>query len=273
MSDTHQTTVVTGAGSGVGFALVRELLASGKRVAAIVRRPLPSEAMFDAAIRDRRMMVYEGDLADQESREGLIARLANGEPKIEVLFNNAGVSPGEMNWSPQGRELCFEVNMLAPYLLLQGLRKNLAWGGGRVVNTSSNALLYVKQFDAATLTHPNGPYKKLFGPYAQSKLALSLWTYAIADELSQEGIKIVSADPGPNKTAMTGSDGMPLPLRLFARLMFKPPSHGAHLLLQASVSAAPSGSFLTKGKETDLPFLIEAPKVLGKMRSVEATCI
>ncbi|MFD2876985.1 hypothetical protein ACFTAO_14975 [Paenibacillus rhizoplanae] len=60
-----------------------------------------------------------------------------------------------------------------------------------------------RRFDPATLERP-AKFAKLTGPYADTKLALSLWTAELAPALAAEGIMIRSADPGGNNTMRSG---------------------------------------------------------------------
>ena len=98
-----------------------------------------------------------------------------------MLFNNAGVSFGELSYSQQGREMHFEVNSIVPYLELKELLKARF---KTVINTSSNALLYLKEFDQ----NLGVPCRVQEADYAASKLALSLWTQEIAPSMQADGI-------------------------------------------------------------------------------------
>ena len=99
-----------------------------------------------------------------------------------MLFNNAGVCFADYKYSKQGREIHNEVNTLAPYIITMELKELLLQGQKKtIINTSSNSLLLLKQFDINTVIHPKTiPFKKIIGPYANSKLVLSLWTNGIA---------------------------------------------------------------------------------------------
>ncbi|MGY6251770.1 SDR family NAD(P)-dependent oxidoreductase, partial [Bosea thiooxidans] len=105
--------IVTGAASGIGLALTIRLLRNGWSVAALVRNTLPHHPELRAASDDGRLRLYRGDLANARSRQSVVAAIAEGEPAIDALFNNAGVSTGSMQFSPQGLELHFEVNCVA----------------------------------------------------------------------------------------------------------------------------------------------------------------
>lgn len=263
--------VVTGANSGVGFELTRKLLEGGARVAALVRSGFaPGNALIDAALGDGRLRVYRADFSDVASLSAALALLLQQETRVDVLFNNAGVSVGGGARSKQGRELNFEVNTVAPYLITLALRPLLRLGSAKtVINTSSNALLTVKRFDSRTLENPTD-LRKLFGPYATSKLALSLWTRELAPRLAEEGIQIRSVCPGPNKTPMSAGDGMPGWLRPLTHLFFSPPSHGAARLYDAAFGAYPGtpGGFINKGKDTPLRFTDQAGDVLAQVDAI-----
>ncbi len=152
-----------------------------------------------------------------------------------MLFNNAAAAVGGIVSSPQGREMHFEVNTVVPYIILMELKPLLEQGSLKtVINTSSNALLYIRQFTLETLQRPTA-YKAITGPYGASKLALSLWTEELAPALLADGIEIRSACPGANKTKMTSSKHFPKWLLLIRNLFFHPPSEGAARLYNAAL--------------------------------------
>lgn len=258
-----KTAVITGAASGIGLELLKRLLGEGWAVAAPVRRPLPDDPDLARAAAEGRLRIYPGDLADASSRGAVVAEIAAAEPRIDALFNNAGVSTGTLQFSPQGLELHYEVNTVAPYVLVDGLRANLAASGhGRVVNTVSNALFFDKKYDPETLAHPTRPFRVVSGPYASSKLALALWSVALAPALAAQGVTVVSVEPGPSDTPLVRGPGFPALMRPLALLIAKPPAHSAGLLLEASRSAHPSGTLLLKRKARTLPFLERAEHTL-----------
>lgn len=112
-------------------------------------------------------------------------------------------------------------------LLLKGCLKT-------VINTSSSALNMRKSFNLELLERPKKVLQSS-GPYAASKLALSLWTEGLAPSLANEGILIRSVDPGTNNTVRKGQkSGLPLWMKLFMRFT-SPPTHGARLLYDSAV--------------------------------------
>ncbi|KAI7253207.1 hypothetical protein KC345_g11398, partial [Hortaea werneckii] len=190
---------------------------------------------------------------------------------IDLLFNNAGGSFAELSYSKQGRELHYELQTVVPYIITMELKELLLKGTLRtVVNTSSNAFMMKRKFDPAALERPTA-FKKLTGPYADSKLALSLWTGEIAPQLAAEGILIRSADPGGNNTIRSGKkSGIPFWLRPVIRMFFPDPTHGAGLLYQAALGehSRKPGVFLIKNQVTPLKFTTYSRTILDKVQAV-----
>ncbi|MFP2904430.1 SDR family NAD(P)-dependent oxidoreductase [Pyxidicoccus sp. 3LFB2] len=268
----ERTALVTGASSGIGLELTRRLLSEGWRVLALNRSGLPEDdARLEEALGRKQLRVYRADLADFGSLRQALEQLQAEEEKVDLLFNNAGGSFPELTFSKQGRELHFELQTVVPYILLMELKALLKQGSLKtVVNTSSNAFKFVRRWDPDTLERP-ATFKKLTGPYAETKLALSLWTRELAPRVAAEGIKVLSVDPGGNNTLRPGNaPGLPLPVALMMKLFFPHPSRGASRLYEAAVDGhgAPSGAYVTNGAPKTLPFLEHGPKVLEKVSAI-----
>lgn len=148
-------------------------------------------------------------------------------------------------------------------LLLKGQMKT-------VINTSTTAFKMVKQFDLNILERP-AEFKKLFGPYAISKLGLSLWTREVAKSAKAEGIQLLSVDPGGNNTLRGNkTSGLPFYIKPIMKWFFPHPSHGASLLYNAALSPTEheSGTFLVKNKATALRFTEQGPAVLHRVNEI-----
>ncbi|ASA23017.1 SDR family NAD(P)-dependent oxidoreductase [Paenibacillus donghaensis] len=264
------TALITGANNGIGLELTRKLLSEGWQVIALVRSDFTADDQSIQEARTRRQLrVYRADLTDFTSLKPAIEQIKGAEEYIDVLFNNAGGSAPALAYSPQGREIQFELHTLVPYVMYMELKELLQRGTSKtVVNTSTSAFKYVKEFDPVLLERP-ASFRRLFGSYAATKLALSLWTRAIAPQAAAEGIRILSADPGGNNTLRKGKDsGLPFYVKPMMKLLFPPPSKGASLLYHAAASQAAPGSFLVKGKERELKFIAHANQVLERMQAL-----
>jgi NAD(P)-dependent dehydrogenase (short-subunit alcohol dehydrogenase family) len=261
------TALITGASSGVGYELTTRLLGEGWDVLTLTRSPLPERAPIVAASHaNGRLRSYRADLADPTHLTAALAEIRAREPSLELLVNNAAVSLDRPAPAPSGRDLHFEVNVLAPYAITTELLPLLtASGRGTIVNVASNALLTVKQLSLAELQHPTR-FKKLFGSYAASKLALALWTHEAARSLPP-GVTLRSVCPGPNDTPMTRGAGMPAWIAVLVPLLFRHPRRGAARLHAAAFGRDQNGVFLHRGKPTKLPHLAAAPAVLAAVRA------
>jgi len=206
VTSTEKSVVITGAGKGIGQALVRECLAMGWTVHATCRRDDASEALARMA-QDLpgRLESYQLDVTDA----GAILSLGEslGDKPIDILINNAGTmgSPaadqefgrceGGDNWLE-----AFQVNAIAPLLILQALVRNLELGAEKkVINISS----IVAQLEQPML---GGLYE-----YRSSKAALNAVTAGAAMDLKDKGIMVVSLHPGLVRTDMGGDYASTLP--------------------------------------------------------------
>lgn len=250
--------LITGAGAGIGLELTRRLLRDGWEVAALIRSAFSEEDDFiTKAIRSGQLRVYRADLTDFTQLRKALEQIKQHEPYIDVLYNNAGGTFHELSYSLQGRELHYELQTVVPYIIFMELLQLIEKGKSKtVINTSSSVIRLIKNFDPGTLPKPT-TFKKLFGPYATSKLALSLWTQELAATAKLKNIHLLSVDPGGNNTVRKQTKyGLPLVVRMLMRSFFPPPTKGAALLFNAAAQTSlyRSGSFLLKEQRTELPF-------------------
>lgn len=113
---------------------------------------------------------------------------------LDVLINNAGAAYGRRIITEEGLEFTFALNVLAPFVLAQGLIESLKKNGrGRIVNVSSSAHKSAK-LDLSNLFSEHG-YSRMRA-YANSKLALNLITFELAKRLSESGITCNAVNPG-----------------------------------------------------------------------------
>ncbi|WP_458120657.1 SDR family NAD(P)-dependent oxidoreductase [Paenibacillus sp. Z6-24] len=267
------TALVTGANSGIGLELTRKLLAEGWQVIAVHRSGFSEDDLtIHQAIQSRQLRTYTvSNLADYDQLRQVLQMIKHHEQQIDVLFNNAGGTFAELDYSKQGREMHYELMTVVPYIILMEL-KDLLHNGHlhTVINTSSAAVKYTKAINNEILERPT-IFRKLVGPYATSKLALSLWTQAAAPRLAKEGIMIRSVDPGSNNTLRKGKkSGLPWLVRPLMKFFFAPPTHGADQLYQGAVGehSGKSGIFVSKGQIMEMKFQEQAPEILERINQI-----
>jgi len=267
MDTNNKTAVLTGSTGGIGIELAKLLAQSGWNLALINRTQAKSDAQL-AQLRgsfpEQQFDGWIADLMDTNQVKDVVSKLVSAYPQIDALYNVSGLLTDQRIMSPQDVEGHFALNTLAPYLLIQGLRSQLAVGasdGDRsvIANFSSSAVNAVKEIDVAQLRNPD-KIGGLMDAYAKTKLAVTAVTCLLEDDLMKENILIYSVDPGATKSSMTQeSKGMPPLLRLLAPLLFKSPDRQAMKIIkgiEAAVAEGKSGLFISNGKLKPNPALV-----------------
>jgi short-subunit dehydrogenase len=187
--------LLTGASSGIGRELAKQLAARGARLAVVARRrpQLESLAKEIEAAGGARPAVIEADLSIRGAAGEVGAAALEELGQVEVLINNAGGGVGgriaAVGDRDEARE-AFEVNYWSPLALIQALEPPMRErGSGAIVNVTSMGQI---------TTWPG------FGAYAATKAALSLATETLAMELPATGVHVMEVLPGPVDTAVQG---------------------------------------------------------------------
>ncbi len=133
MTTAPRTVVVTGASSGIGAAVARQLRSRDVDVVVVGRDPARTRALAD----ELGSPGLTADFTDLSSVRSLADRLLTALPRIDVLVDNAGAALAGTTPTVDGHEVNHQVNALAPFLLLTRLTPALERTGGRVVSTTS----------------------------------------------------------------------------------------------------------------------------------------
>ena len=193
-----QTIVITGATDGLGKGLATELAPGGSRLILHGRNEEKGQALLEE-LRPRATGELEwrrADLASLDEVRDLADELLD-EDRIDVLVNNAGIGTagpgdGERAESADGYELRFAVNYLAPFLLTRRLLPLIRSSApSRVVNVSSGGQAPI-DFDDVMLERSYSGVQA----YCQSKLALVMLTFDLAEELEDSGVTANCLHPG-----------------------------------------------------------------------------
>jgi NAD(P)-dependent dehydrogenase (short-subunit alcohol dehydrogenase family) len=189
--------LVTGATAGLGRAVAGALAdhgmhvlvhgRDGKRAARVVDEIAGSGGTATAVLADLSSLQQVRGLADQLNAE---------HDAIALLINNAGIGAGRPPYrkrqlSPDGHELRFAVNYLAPVLLTRRLIPILRNGApARIVNVGSVGQAPVDLDDLRMDRHYTGAQA-----YYRSKFALAAFTFDLAKELADSGITVNCLHP------------------------------------------------------------------------------
>ncbi|KAK8379680.1 hypothetical protein O3P69_019580 [Scylla paramamosain] len=194
--------VVTGANSGIGKEVARDLASRGALVVLACRN---KEAALQAVkeIRtttgDGELIVMELDLGELSSVRSFSTSLLGKFSHLDILINNAGlyVPPGEEGRTKDGYEIHFGVNHLGHFLLTHLLLPRLQETPGARVVTVASSLYKSGKIDLQDLESKNGYDKKMRNAlYANSKLANVLHSQEIARRSAGTGLRAFALCPG-----------------------------------------------------------------------------
>ena len=140
---TGKIAIVTGAGTGVGRSAALALNKAGWMVVLAGRRDLPLKDVQSASTHPNHCLVVPTDVADPASVEKLFDSVVNHHGRVDLLFNNAGVSaPGipldELSIDQWKNVVDINLNGMF-YCLRQAFKvmKSQAPMGGRIINNGS----------------------------------------------------------------------------------------------------------------------------------------
>lgn len=185
-----KTILLTGATDGIGLETAKMLAADGHHLLVHGRSAAKLNALVDALPDGAKVESYLADLSNLDEVEKLAATVLDNHETLDVLINNAGVYKTPSPLLPDGSDVRFVVNTIAPYLLTRRLLP-LMGSTGRVVNLSSAAQAPVN-IDALLGKAKVGDMEA----YSQSKLAITGWSRAMAQKLAGDGPMVVAVNPG-----------------------------------------------------------------------------
>jgi NAD(P)-dependent dehydrogenase (short-subunit alcohol dehydrogenase family) len=198
-----RTVLVTGATDGLGKAVAADLARGGDTVLVHGRDP---ERLAATAAEIGAASTYRADYAALQEVRHLADAVLEGEERLDVLVNNAGIGTtlpgdGERMESRDGYELRFAVNYLAPFALTERLLPLLQRSApARIVNVSSAGQAPI-DFDDVMLERRYSPTQA----YAQSKLAQVMYTFDLAERLNPAQVTVDCLHPAtymPTKIVM-----------------------------------------------------------------------
>jgi NAD(P)-dependent dehydrogenase (short-subunit alcohol dehydrogenase family) len=231
--------VVTGAASGLGFAMAEVMADSGAHV---TLADLDSDGLEQAAGRlAGEVRTAQLDVSDSEAVERLFDDVVEAQGRVDVAFANAGISlePGVLD--PSGGlealdrgawDTVLGVNLNGVVFTMKAAARHMKkQGSGRIVVTASTA---------GFGTDPMVGYS-----YSATKAAVIIVVRQAALELARHGVHVNAIAPGPFRTNI-GGDAAPIPpeawndIVALGRMADPEELKGVALLL-----ASPASSFMT----------------------------
>jgi NAD(P)-dependent dehydrogenase (short-subunit alcohol dehydrogenase family) len=188
--------LVTGATSGIGRACAIAFASAGAKVACVGRKEGGLQAVSDEIRQlDAEALALQADLAAAGEAERAVAETVKAFGGIDVLVNAAGhISSGTIeNTSLQAWDDMMNVNVRAPYQLMQKALPSLIERRGNIVNVSS--VTGLRAFPGVLA-------------YCVSKAALDQLTRCASLELAAKGVRVNAVNPGVVVTEIHKRGGM-----------------------------------------------------------------
>ena len=187
----NHSVLVTGGGSGIGFALAEKFLAAGNTVAVVGRR---EDVLAEAKAKHPALIAFRADVSTAEGRERLRDEANERLPSLDILVNNAGVQQRDKlvgdipSWQHRQREIA--INFEAPIHLVDlFLLRLLARPSATIVNVSSGLAFIPSPFAAV---------------YGATKAALHSYTMSLRHHLSATEVRVVEIIPPAVNTDLGG---------------------------------------------------------------------
>ncbi|MDX6514876.1 MAG: hypothetical protein QOH73_542 [Gaiellaceae bacterium] len=182
--------VITGAAGGMGREAA---LLFSEEGASVCVADVSRAAGEQTASECREAFFHEVDVADEASVQAMLAATAERYGGIDVLYNNAGISPSDdgsiLETSVEAWDRVQAVNTKGVYLCCKhGIPYLLERGGGSVINVAS----FVALLGAATSQIS----------YTASKGAVLAMSRELAVQFAREGVRVNALCPGPVETPL-----------------------------------------------------------------------
>jgi meso-butanediol dehydrogenase / (S,S)-butanediol dehydrogenase / diacetyl reductase len=184
-----KTALITGGGTGIGFAIARRFVAEGARVAIAGRR----QEILDKAIEQLPAGMAVGccgDVSREEDAKRMAATAFSLGDRLDILVNNAGINTrgSVTDLAPHDWRNALEINLTGPFLLMKAsIPHMINAGGGSIINISS--LGGVRCMPAMSA-------------YNTSKAALIMLTQQAALDYGPQNVRCNVVCPGGVKTSM-----------------------------------------------------------------------
>ena len=228
--------VITGTASGIGAESARLFAAEGAKVVGV---DLSDEAEGDLAI--------QADVTDHKAVEDINAQAREEFGKIDVLFNNAGISPDDdrsiLDTSVESWDKVQNVNLKSVFLCCKyGIPHLLDNGGGSIINTAS----FVAVMGAAVSQIS----------YTASKGGVLAMSRELGVEFARKGIRVNALCPGPVNTPLLQELFAKDPEKAQRRFEHLPPgrfaevtelAHGALFLASDESTYVNASTFMVDG--------------------------
>lgn len=191
--------IVTGAANGIGRAIAERLASESAAVVAVDREAdTAAEAVAAMETAGGRALAVAGDVADPALSAKAVADAVAAFGRVDIVICNAGITDRMpfLEMTPEFFERVVGINLKGAFYFAQAAAKQMVQqgDGGRIVTVASNSGVFGGRGRAA---------------YGASKAAMVNLVQTMAIELAEHGINVNAVGPGPVRTRVTKTAGLP----------------------------------------------------------------
>lgn len=188
-----KTIIITGSTDGIGKLTALKLAKEGHTIYVHGRSEAKVIAVVSeikAASGNQKIKGLVADFSDLDAVSKLSEQIKNEIPKIDILINNAGIFKTKDTLTKKGLDYRMLVNYLAPYVLTNEILPNIKKADApRIINLSSAAQSPLSEAVLEGKEQVSENHS-----YAQSKLALLMWSFHLARQ--EPNITVIAVNPG-----------------------------------------------------------------------------
>ncbi len=188
-----KTVLITGSTDGIGKGIALRLAKMGHSIIVHGRRQEKVDRVLqelEALTGRSNFTGYVADFSDVDAVRRMLSALKRDGVAIDILINNAGVFNSAATFNKNGLDMRMMVNYLIPFMMTKALLPLLKKSAvARIINLSSAAQ---DRVEADVLSGERGVTSRQ--SYGQSKCALTMWSYDLAE--AERDICVIAVNPG-----------------------------------------------------------------------------
>lgn len=188
---TDKIVIVTGAGTGIGEQVARDLVEAGAKVALIGRR-IEKLQVASRGLPDDRIMLCSCDVSDREAVNTTVAKIIDAWGTVDILINNAGINTKKRTTAeidPNDWDRVININLTGTFNMVRAVLFTMReQGDGIIINISSMAGVRAEQMAGVA--------------YSASKHGMISFTHNIGQEEWEYGIRATAICPGEVNTPL-----------------------------------------------------------------------
>lgn len=200
-----KTVLLTGATGAIGFGIAKLLAVKpGFKLTIVARDKTKAKQTVEELIRISGNQNIDYLIVDVSRKQEIVAAAENLKGPLNILINNAGVTPRKKETTPEGIEMQWATNVLGYFWMMKYFAPHLkASAPSRIVNVAS---YWAGDMDVNDLEFKQRHYNNDTA-YRQSKQANRMLTAAFAERLLTKGITVNVCHPGDVRSTLASNLG------------------------------------------------------------------